>query len=69
MSDMSIKMFGPLTFQETLLENEELNVETPCLLCDDKFNLNLCFTVFLKHCFEVHNLVIEDVQHIHNLHE
>ncbi|KAI4457774.1 zinc finger protein [Holotrichia oblita] len=69
MCDTSIKMFGPLTFQETLLENEELNVETPCLLCDDKFNLNLCFTVFLKHCFEVHNLVIEDVQHIHNLHE
>lgn len=69
MSDTSIKMFGPLTFQEILLENEELNVETPCLLCDDKFNLNLCFTVFLKHCFEVHNLVIEDVQHIHNLHE
>lgn len=69
MSDTEIKMFGPLTFQESLLEDEELSVETPCLLCEDTFNLNLCFAIFLKHCFEVHNLVIEDVQHIDNIHQ
>lgn len=63
------QMFGPLTFQESLLETEELSVETPCFLCDDRFNLNFCFTLFLKHCFEVHNLVIEDIQHIADIHE
>ncbi|XP_017778911.1 PREDICTED: zinc finger protein 277 [Nicrophorus vespilloides] len=60
-------MFGPLNFREFRKENLENSQETGCPLCDDLFNLKICFDIFLKHLFEVHNLVIEDVQNIYNL--
>lgn len=61
-------MFGPLEFDRVQNDPPEDEVETPCLLCDDSFNLKIGFHIFLKHLFEVHRLVIEDVQNIANLH-
>ncbi|XP_022906495.2 zinc finger protein 277 [Onthophagus taurus] len=69
MSEMcTSKLLGPLSFDNSP-ESDEINKESPCLLCEDRFNLKLGFKIFLKHCFEVHNLVIEDVQNIDNLHD
>lgn len=61
-------MFGPLLFEATDHPNcPEIESEVTCLLCDNTFNLVLSFDIFIRHLFEVHNLVIEDVQNITNL--
>lgn len=58
-------MFGPINFQvEVDLVYDE---ETQCLLCQDRFNLSVAFKLFLQHIFEVHHVVIEEVQYIENL--
>lgn len=70
-------MFGPLNFA---LKNDstsgarqdhatESNSECPCLGCNDTFNICLCFDVFVKHMFEAHQLVVEDIQTIANIPE
>lgn len=56
-------MFGPLNFKD----EDNCDKETQCLLCQDKFNLNVAFKIFLQHLFEVHHVVIEEVQYIKNL--
>lgn len=61
-------MFGPLCFgvgDKSKCDRDDY--ETQCLLCADKFNLDLSLHIFIKHIFEVHHLVIEDVQNIFNL--
>ncbi|KAK9876294.1 hypothetical protein WA026_012591 [Henosepilachna vigintioctopunctata] len=63
----SPKIFGPLLFEDK--NSDHLNAEIACLLCDDIFNLNLSLALFLRHIFEVHHVVIEDVQNIPNLPE
>ncbi|XP_044261374.1 zinc finger protein 277 [Tribolium madens] len=62
------KMFGPLLFETSKPPNSpETESEVTCLLCDDTFNLALSFDIFVRHLFEVHYLVIEEVQNIANL--
>lgn len=61
-------MFGPLEFKSTTEDDSE-GQQTSCLLCQDSFNLEIGLHIFLKHLFEVHHLVIEDVQNISNLHQ
>ncbi|KAJ8953654.1 hypothetical protein NQ314_007261 [Rhamnusium bicolor] len=68
-TENSDKMFGPLTFDETKYNQLVGNTETKCLLCEDIFNLGLSLPLFLSHIFDVHNVVIEGVQNIENLHE
>lgn len=61
-------MFGPLTFEDA--EDNvcpAVHLETSCLLCDDKFNLKIGLHIFVKHIFEAHRLVIEDIQNITDL--
>lgn len=60
-------MFGPLLLNETD-QKEDLYEETPCLICDDKFNLKTSFELYLAHIFEVHLIIIDQVQHIEDLH-
>lgn len=70
-------MFGPLNFAQhsdftSRGRQEELcdsNTDCICLGCNDTFNISLCFDVFVKHMFEVHSLVIEDIQTIANIPE
>lgn len=59
-------MFGPLAF-ENRRNSEAEEYETQCLLCCDKFNLKLGLHIFLSHLFEVHSIVIDDVQNINYL--
>ncbi|XP_018328691.1 zinc finger protein 277 [Agrilus planipennis] len=59
------KSFGPFLLEEVVKDEDE--IETCCLLCEDKFNLSLALPIFLCHLFEVHHVVIEDVQFIDNL--
>lgn len=68
-AENSDAMFGPLTFDETKFNQLDCSTETKCLLCEDIFNLRLSLPLFLGHIFDVHNVVIEDVQNIENLHE
>lgn len=63
-----MEKFGPFLFDAAGSQNDELNVETPCILCDDRFNLKTSFKTFCGHVFEVHNVVIDEVQHIEDLH-
>lgn len=61
-------MFGPLCFETGNRNNcDENEYETKCFICEDKFNLDLSLHIFIHHIFEVHHLVIEDVQNIFNL--
>jgi hypothetical protein len=60
-------MFGPLVFEDAnCLDTEP---EVTCVLCDNTFNLVVSFDIFVKHLFEAHQLVIEEVQNINNLPE
>ncbi|CAH1956565.1 unnamed protein product [Acanthoscelides obtectus] len=61
-------MFGPLVFGENK-HNHQPDYQTKCLLCEDIFNLKISLPLFLAHAFDVHNIVIEDVESIENLHE
>lgn len=68
LEDNTQVMFGPLSFRNGNDSNwNGDDYETDCLLCDDRFNLDLSLHIFVKHIFEVHHLVIEDVQNIFNL--
>lgn len=69
LSDQSNKMFGPLVFADNKNNHSEYLPETKCLLCEDSFNLSLSLPMFLAHIFDVHNVVIEDVQNIAKLNE
>lgn len=62
-------MFGPLTFEETkdTLVVPDPTVETKCLLCEGTFNLIIGFEIFVQHLFQVHNLVVEEIQNIKDL--
>lgn len=62
-------MFGPLLFEEESSNNKEEHLETKCILCEDSFNLKVSLSVFAAHLFDVHNIVIEEIQSIQNLHE
>lgn len=61
-------MFGPLLFEESKFV-QDCNMQTSCLLCDDTFNLSLSLPVFAAHLFNVHDVIIEDIQKISNLQE
>ncbi|XP_018562000.1 zinc finger protein 277 [Anoplophora glabripennis] len=66
LKDHASEMFGPLTFQYShTLES----AKTRCLLCEEVFDLGLSVRSFLKHIFEAHNIVIDDVQNIEKLPE
>ncbi|CAG9854438.1 unnamed protein product [Phyllotreta striolata] len=65
----SKSVFEPLVFEDNSYSCLQPNAETKCLLCDDTFNLNLSLPMFLAHIFDVHSIVIEDVQNICNLNE
>lgn len=69
--DNSTNVFGPLVFEDNKYEclQQSDATETKCLLCDDSFNLKLSLPMFLAHIFDVHSIVIEDVQNIDNLNE
>ncbi|KAG5887309.1 hypothetical protein JTB14_006453 [Gonioctena quinquepunctata] len=67
--ERSPKMFGPLVFEEINYGKLEGDIETKCLLCEDSFNLKISLPVFLAHIFDVHKVVIEDVQNIRKLDE
>ncbi|XP_072393207.1 zinc finger protein 277 [Diabrotica undecimpunctata] len=67
--DDSKNVFGPLVFEESQYSDLQSDVETQCLFCEDRFNLKLSLPMFLAHIFDVHSVVIEDVQNIDNLHE
>ncbi|XP_045466804.1 zinc finger protein 277 [Harmonia axyridis] len=58
---------GPFMIEESRTSDQ--NTETLCLLCDDTFNLNEGLPFFVLHLFEVHCIVIEDVQNIFYLSE
>lgn len=61
------EMFGPLVFENVQPKtHSDLNGEISCLLCD---KISLEIADFVKHIFEDHNLVIEEVQNIDNLSE
>lgn len=62
----SSEVFGPLTFQ---YNHTLVSAETKCLLCEEIFDLSLSVRSFLKHTFEAHNVVIDDVQNIEKLPE
>lgn len=62
-------MFGPLTFEDSKYDVQSLDTETKCILCEDSFNLRLRLDIFLRHIFDVHQCVIEDVQNIKYLPE
>ena len=66
---MSIKMFGPLLFNTKRPQADKINEEVQCLFCDDTFNLKIGLLIFLNHCVEVHNLIIEDIGGISDLSE
>ncbi|CAH1117720.1 unnamed protein product [Phaedon cochleariae] len=68
-SETCSKIIGPLVFEESSYNHLQYNAETKCLLCEDSFNLNMSLPVCLTHLFDVHNVVIEDVQNINKLHE
>lgn len=70
-NDNSTNVFGPLVFEDNKYEclQQSDATETKCLLCDDSFNLKLSLPMFLAHIFDVHSIVIEDVQNIDNLNE
>lgn len=60
-------MFGPLSLlDESTEEDKTSNCEIGCLLCEDTFNVELCLPLFLRHLFDVHDLVIECPQYISN---
>ncbi|XP_056648253.1 zinc finger protein 277 isoform X1 [Diorhabda sublineata] len=67
-SERAKESFGPLVFEENRCDLLQ-NVDTRCLLCEDEFNLQISLPMFLAHIFDVHNIVIEDVQNIANLHD
>ncbi|KAF7287645.1 hypothetical protein GWI33_005993 [Rhynchophorus ferrugineus] len=69
MSIKEDKMFGPFTLENPKLDMEAFNMETKCFLCEDSFNLKLRLDIFLRHIFNVHTCVIEDVQNIKKLPE
>lgn len=61
-------MFGPLLFDGS--ENaQNSNLQTNCILCEDSFNLKLSLPVFAAHLFNVHDVIIEDIQKIPNIEE
>ncbi|KAJ3651862.1 hypothetical protein Zmor_017869 [Zophobas morio] len=69
-SESESKMFGPLNFDEVGTHSPQVTYsEVVCLLCDNIFNIPLSFEIFVRHLFEVHNLLIEDVQTMDNLPE
>lgn len=61
-------MFGPLLFEESK-SVKNCESATKCLLCEDSFNLDLSLPVFAAHLFNVHDIIIEDIQNIPNLEE
>lgn len=61
-------MFGPLLFEESKTATN-CESQTQCLLCEDSFNLDLSLPVFAAHLFNVHDIIIEDIQNIPNLQE
>ncbi|XP_044763857.1 zinc finger protein 277 isoform X2 [Coccinella septempunctata] len=56
---------GPFLLDESTSQNSE----TPCLLCEDTFNVKEGLPIFVRHLFEVHSIVIEEVQNIFYLTE
>lgn len=62
-------MFGPLLFEENSYNINDDHVETKCILCEDSFNLKISLPVFAAHIFDVHNIIVEEIQAIQNLHE
>lgn len=61
-------MFGPLLFEESKSERNNES-QTKCLLCEDTFNLEYSLPVFAAHLFNVHDIIIEEIQNIPNLDE
>lgn len=61
-------MFGPLLFEESKTEYNN-DTETKCILCEDSFNLEFSLPLFAAHLFNVHDLIIEEIQNIPNLKE
>lgn len=61
-------MFGPLLFDRSEIA-QNYNMQTNCILCEDSFNLELSLPVFAAHLFNVHDVIIEDIQKIINLKE
>lgn len=61
-------MFGPLLFEQSRPEYNN-DVEAKCILCEDSFNLKFSLPVFAAHLFNVHDLIIEEIQNIPNLEE
>lgn len=61
-------MFGPLVFQECKYA-QDIDLQTKCIFCEDMFNLKLSLPVFAAHLFNVHDVIIEDIQNIANLQE
>lgn len=61
-------MFGPLLFEESNFLRD-CEMQTKCILCEDTFNLDLSLPVFAAHLFNVHNVIIEDIQNITCLQE
>lgn len=66
-SELGPKMFGPLSFEESELEKRNLYIQHECFLCPSQFSLKHQLDRFLKHLFEDHHLVIEDVENIERL--
>lgn len=64
----NLKMFGPLVFNNIQCDAQN-DQETSCLLCEELFNLQTSLPLFLKHIFDVHNIVIESVEDIDNFRE
>lgn len=59
-------MFGPLSFEESELERLKPE-KKECFLCTSKFDFREELDVFLKHIFDTHHLVVEDIQNIERL--